>query len=281
VFMVAGIALYVYNPDIAILGGRFRGLLGNPNGMGTMLTLLAPLAFLLFKRYNYQLKDLSSYWLFGLSFIICLILCGSRTALIAIFLLGFFLRIRILSNVVTILLFVSFLLTYDLLLSSLPVVAQMAGLEEYFRLDTLDEGSGRFLAWNFAWQQINDVFFLGGGFGYTEYIYKLNSTMLSMLGHQGNAHNSYLTLWLDTGLIGIILLFIGFVQTIVKANRVSHFTLPIFYAVFISANFESWLAASLNPFTSLFLVIVSLLLINNQDFRDDQVTADLEAGVVH
>jgi O-antigen ligase len=125
------------------------------------------------------------------------------------------------------------------------------------------------------------VFFLGGGFGYTEYIYKLNSTMLSMLGHQGNAHNSYLTLWLDTGLIGIILLFIGFVQTIVKANRVSHFTLPIFYAVFISANFESWLAASLNPFTSLFLVIVSLLLINNQDFRDDQVTADLEAGVVH
>jgi hypothetical protein len=40
----------------------------------------------------------------------------------------------------------------------------------------------------------------------------------------------------------------------------SAYTLPVFYAVLFSANFESWLTASLNPFTSIFILVLTVLL---------------------
>ena len=84
-------------------------------------------------------------------------------------------------------------------------------------------------------------------------------TYLSQLGHQGNAHNSYLTLTLDTGIIGIILFLIGLVRTMVVSAGNFFYALPVFYAALFSANFESWLAASLNPFTSLLLITLTIV----------------------
>ena len=40
--------------------------------------------------------------------------------------------------------------------------------------------------------------------GATELLYKENYQLLSRLGHQGNAHNSFLTIWYDTGIIGLL-----------------------------------------------------------------------------
>lgn len=161
------------------------------------------------------------------------------------------------------LLFLFFIIGYEYFLIQLPQLIGFFGLEEYFRIETLEEGSGRFVAWNFAWERIQDVFFVGGGFGHTEFVFDLYSDQLSKLGHQGNAHNSYLTIWLDTGLIGIVLFLFGLVRAIANSVAGSSYTLPIMYGVLFSTFFESWLSASLNPFTSLFLISLTSLAVAN------------------
>jgi O-antigen ligase len=163
--------------------------------------------------------------------------------------------------------------SYEILISNLPAMIEYLGFAEYFRLDTIEEGSGRFIAWNFAWIQIQNVFFAGGGFGHTEYIFKQFYNELSRLGHQGNAHHSFLTIWLDTGLIGIVLFALGLFRSVYKSIGASPYALPIIFSILFSAFFESWLAASLNPFTSLFLISLTLMMTKDSQNSNDQ-TAD-------
>lgn len=275
VFLFAGILLWIINPEAGTLAGRFRGLMGNPNGLGTLITVLTLLVFILHQQKAWKTPIDNQTWAFFLSMTaMSLFLCGSRTALFAIILFFVFTRLRFLTNFGTLVLFVIILLSYNYILTNLPLIVTALGLEEYLRLDTLEEGSGRFIAWNFAWEQIQNQYFLGGGFGFTEYIFKEYYHYLIQLGHQGNAHNSYLTMWLDTGLIGIILFLVGIVRTIFTAIKKSVFTLPVFYAVLFSANFESWLAASLNPFTSVFLITMTLM--SNPELGVGEIAAPMD-----
>jgi O-antigen ligase len=259
VFLAAGLILYFISPEAGTLADRFRGLMGNPNGMGTLLTLVAVLFFLFYQRHKTFFLDRPSVIFFVVVFVISLLLCGSRTALFAILIFLGFTRIRYFSNFVTLGVFVILMFSYNYIMTMVPEIAASLGLSEYLRVETLDEGSGRFVAWAFAWEQVQNVFFTGGGFGYTEFLYKKYYTYLSVLGHEGNAHNSYLTLWLDTGLLGILLFAAGLIRIILRVVKTSAYALPVFYSFLFSANFESWLAASLNPFTSLLLVSLTLL----------------------
>jgi len=59
--------------------------------------------------------------------------------------------------------------------------------------------------------------------------------------------------------VGLVLFVTGLVRTVVYALNKTSYTLPVLYGVLFSTNFESWLAASLNPFTSLFLIILTLI----------------------
>lgn len=95
-----------------------------------------------------------------------------------------------------------------------------------------------------------------------------------MLGHQGAAHNSYLTFWLDTGLIGLILYLLGLFFTFVKASFSNKYAFPVLYAVLFSNNYESWLTASLNPFTIQLLFILTVILIQNK--KVEPVLAPIE-----
>lgn len=271
----AGVVIHLVNPEFTSLVGRYRGLLGNPNGLGIFLTVMFPLIFLLGKELGDQFKEnrfhILIYAVFGLS----LVLTGSRTSLIAILIFVLFNRLRYLSNTVSFILFIALIFSYEYLLSTLPSIIEFLGLAEYFRLDTLEEGSGRFVAWSFAWQRVQEVFFVGGGFGYTEYIFKQYFAELSRLGHQGNAHNSFLTLWLDTGVIGILLFATGLLRTAFLAIKNSPYALPVIFSVLFSTYFESWLAASLNPFTGLFVISLTVL-INYQNLSGEEMpTEDL------
>jgi len=259
-FLLAGILLWLINPEAGTLVGRYRGLMGNPNGMGTLLTVLAMLVFILYQQ-SVELKKMErlSWLFFFVVFVANLLLCGSRTALFSILIFLLFTRLRYFTNFGTLIIFALLIASYNFILTNLPTIIVSLGLEDYLRSDTLEEGSGRFIAWNFAMEQIPNKLYLGGGFGYTEYLYKSYMTYLSQLGHQGNAHNSYLTLTLDTGIIGIILFLIGLVRTMVVSAGNFFYALPVFYAALFSANFESWLAASLNPFTSLLLITLTIV----------------------
>lgn len=260
VFLAIGLAINFVFPDFTSLVGRYRGLLGNPNGLGIFLTVFFPFYFLTMKQFGFDIYRMPYLRIFLVLFLISVSLTGSRTTLLALGLFVIFNYIKYLSNFVTLVLFFAFIMSYEYLLTQLPSIINFVGLGEYFRLDTLEEGSGRFIAWNFAWERINERFFMGGGFGYTEYIYKQYYTELSNLGHQGNAHNSFLTIWIDTGLIGLFLMVMGLIRTTLAALKTSRYTLPVLYSILFSSFFESWLSGSLNPFTSVFLVVVTLLL---------------------
>jgi O-antigen ligase len=136
-------------------------------------------------------------------------------------------------------------------------------LGEYFRVETLKTGSGRNIAWGFAWLHIQDNFFLGRGFAYDEVLFAKHAEELSMLGHQGNVHNSYLTVWLNTGIIGLFFFLRGFLLAFLMGAKKSKLAIPIMFTVLFSINYESWLSASLNPFTIQLLIILSIIMSNH------------------
>jgi O-antigen ligase len=255
-----GLVLYFVAFDFVSIAGRFSGILGNPNGMGIFILVSLPMAFLLWLAYkgeqNMNRQMITLLIVMGAS----LVLCGSRTALFGIVIFIVFNRLRYFTNFVSLIGFVILVVGYEYFMQQLPQIIMALGLAEFLRIETLLEGSGRNIAWDFAWKKIDDVFFAGGGFGYSEFVFGKHYKELSRMGHQGNAHNSYYTLWLDTGLIGLTLYLFGLLRTVLLCVKASPYTLPIVYAIVFSISYESWLAASLNPFTSFFIMILALLL---------------------
>ena len=253
-----GLLLILLYSDLAFRAARFSGLFLNPNGLGLFLIV----SFLLFKLVQSKYPGLFTKregWIVEITMISSLILTQSRNA-IAVFVLFYLLQwIFKRSQLLGIFSFFILIIFYSTLITQLPLIISALGLEEYFRLDTLAEGSGRLLAWEFAWQKVQENFFFGKGISYTEQLYLENTYQLSRLGHQGNAHNTYLTIWLDTGLIGLMVFLGAFLFVFLRKAVRSPLALPIMFCLLFSMNFESWLSASLNPFTTIFIFIVSIL----------------------
>ncbi len=256
--LALGILLKYITPELVTLEGRFSGVLGNPNGLGIFTLLFFLTTYLI----NSLLPDIFTKQEKTITYTIIItsmLLCGSRGALVAVFL---FFIIKYLYNksiILVIIVFILISISYEYINLNIPNIIMTLGLEEYFRLDTLEDGSGRIIAWNFAWENIQENFFLGKGISYTELLFKRNYSALSILGHQGNAHNSYLTFWLDTGLIGLITYLGGFFLSFYRGSKNSNLSIAIMFAVMFSINIESWLTASLNPFTIQLLIILTLL----------------------
>lgn len=254
---------------IASYEGRFNGLFGNPNGIG----LFCSIFFLLVCTVEYYFKDIFSKWekafVYGVIFL-SVILCSSRTSIMCILIYYFFLRISKISPYLSFLIFIVVLSSYQLLFSNLPFIIKTLGLGDYFRITTLEGGSGRDVAWKYAWEKIQENFFLGKGFVNDEMVFYSDeaAARLSILGHQGNAHNSYLTLWLNTGIIGLFLFARGFLLAFLKGAKNTRIALPIMFSLLFSANYESWMAASLNPFTIQLWIILTLL--TSPQFNEDK-----------
>ena len=83
--------------------------------------------------------------------------------------------------------------------------------------------------------------------------------MLLKLNHQGGIHNSFLTFWMDQGLIGLLLYLRSYILTFIKAAQKTKFAFPIMFAVSFSAFFESWLVGSLSPFAFMGMFVFSIL----------------------
>lgn len=259
--LMLGLIFYLIGAEWIYLAGRFRGLLGNPNGLG----LFSALVFIFFQVAMHQDKDMFTKRERNFIYLIIvgnILFCQSRTALFTILLFLLFTRLYKTSPLIGFAAMLIFVFGYQPLFEALPGIITSLGLEEFMRLETLESGSGRYIAWNFAWDEIQKNMFFGNGFNYTEYIFKENYHRLSRLGHEGNAHNSYLTMWLDTGLVGLISFVIPMVLLVMRASKRYPVAMPFFYAIIFSTYFESWLTASLNPFTIVFLLLLSALTTN-------------------
>lgn len=266
------------NADEFYMVGRFNGYFGNPNGMA----IFTYLTFVLFAVVRHLKPELFTRWdtlfIYGV-LVYFLVTCGARTSLMSTLMFVFFVQFFRLSTALGIISFVAFVGISELLTSNLPVIITTLGLEEYLRVETLGDGSGRYVAWNYIWDQImNHGYFLFGAGFENEYVLMHRAyRYLSALGHQGGAHNSYLALWLNVGIVGLILYFRGFALIFIKASKNTSIALAVMFSVLFSILYESWLAGSLNPYTILLLVILTIMSEEEIIGSLDQQEAEVEA----
>lgn len=277
--LAIGFVLRFINPGFVTLAGRYSGLLGNPNGLG----LFCLIFFILVSVVRDVSKDLftrrESYLIYGLIFL-SVILCGSRNAVFTITIFMVFKYFYRISPFLGIFVFLVAVFVYQLLLANLTEIIIGLGLQEYFRLETLESASGRLIAWEFGWDKINENPIVGHGIGYTDYLYRINYEFLSIQGHQGNAHNSYITFWLDTGLPGLLAYLFAFCSSFINGAKRYVSAIPAMFAIMFSAFFESWLTASLNPFTIQCVIVITLIstpVFMSEPSDEEQVADEEEA----
>lgn len=254
-----GIVLRFVAPQIAMLDGtRFKSVLGNPNGLGLFLNLTFAL-WMVIRELKLATFTKKENWYIILVIFISLLWCGSRNGMMSIFL--FFLIARVVkAHWFFAVIAVATVLTFESQLFTLFIeIIKFFGLEDYFRIDSLEEGSGRKIAWAFAWQEIQNYYFVGGGFGHDENIMRPNYYWLSKLGHQGGVHNSYLSMWFDVGILGLGCYFIAFFGLIFRAVKFNYIALAFGVSILFNVTYESWLVGSLNPFYMIYLTVFTAL----------------------
>lgn len=243
-------------------GGRLHGVFGNPNGLG-MFCLFLILLIEVIRYYDSTWLSKRQYFLF-IGFILAIILLsGSRASLLSVIIFYVFERLTKISPLVS-LIFISLLAAfYDTVLILGIEFLQTLNLKAQFRITDDNESiaSGRLVAWRFAWEEIQNSFFIGKGWNYDEFwVYGPISALLSSLNHQGGVHNTYLILWLNNGFIGLAAFIGGLLSLVFSISKKVKIIFPILYAGLFQAYFEPWLAGSLNPYTIIFLVILTITL---------------------
>jgi O-antigen ligase len=259
--IVVGYLMRFYLPTMAFShGGRLRGIFGNPNGLGIYLIM----NFVLFSVVINYYKDLFSRQeriMYYMVFAFIIFATGSRTTMAAVLLFLFYLRFYKMSPLIGFVVFIGSIVSIQYVVPNIPLVLNSLGLQESLRTETLEQGSGRTVAWEFAWETIKESPILGKGISFDEYLMNKpeNKLMLTRAGHEGGVHNTYLILWLNTGLIGVLFFFRAFIGTFLRAAKLTKVAIPVMLTVMFSVTFEPWLASSLNPYMSVFLVVFTMI----------------------
>ena len=256
--LFSGFVFRFIMPGLVTLAGRYRGILGNPDGLGLFCGLFFLFFSIVIEYKGYLFSNKERAFVYGVIFL-SLILSGSRGGLFAILMFLAFKRIGKISNILNAILLVVVALSYNYMIAVFFELIKSLGLDTYLRAGSLESGSGRLVAWAFGWQHVKEHIWLGKGFAYTSYLYYKYREQLSLLGHQGNAHNSYLTIWLNTGLIGLVTFVIAWFSYFQRAAKNSYLAYPLMFVIAFSSFIESWLTASLNPYTLQLLMMLALL----------------------
>jgi O-antigen ligase len=260
VLLLYGFPLIAVDFDTAYLAGRYRGVMGNPNGLGIFCTVFFALFTIIIDKYKNLFSKPETVFIY-ITIMLSVVLSGSRNTLISILVFYGFSRFFKISYWLGFGLIIIIGITYQLVISNLPAIIHSMGLETYMRVDHLEDGSGRIVAWIFGWKKVQENFLFGRGFNFEGWLYQQYADYLYTLGHIGNSHNSYLATWLNTGLVGLVLFLGAMIYRFVTASAYSHYALPLMYCVIFSAMFEAWLVGSLNPHTPLLLLMWTIMMV--------------------
>lgn len=275
--LTIGLILRFVAPDIAMRVGRFKGVLGNPNGLGLFLNLTFILWIIVrrFKLATFTKKE-NIYIVFVI--LLSLIWTGSRNGMMSMFLFYVMYKVIQVNWFLALVLLATILTFNDQLFLVFVGLVEFFGLQGFFRIDSIEEGSGRSIAWVFAWQEIQDYYFIGGGFGHDEHIMRPNYKWLSMQGHSGGVHNSYLSMWMDAGILGLVAYIGGVIAIVGKTMRDNYIIIAFMSSIAFNVYFESWLVASLNPFTIIYLTILTIFISNlsGEDYVQDEFSIEDE-----
>lgn len=229
----------------AFLVGRFRGWLGNPNELSHWW--LAGFAALMVGIGG--AKNRQAYFLIASATVLLYIRSGSRAplGLAAVVAFG---ALMMSGHVSRGLQYLGGLVAVAMALA-LPFlsIGALEGIlpSSVLRTESLTEGGGRFVAWIFGWEELMRRPWLGGGAGFEETYYESHAYVLSLLGHQGLSHNSYLAFALNFGIPIAVLLLAGLMRRLGLVNRRMFFValLPFFVATSV----EGVLTSPLNAVT--------------------------------
>jgi O-antigen ligase len=280
--LLSGFIMAVLYPPGAYVGGRFTGIFGNPNGLGifSYLTMVLFGVMLGVKQDLFSWREKLFVYAVVLYF---LIQSGSRASLTAVLIFVLFNRFFSYSPVLGLFVLLAFVAVIEAVSSNLNAIVLALGLEEYLRLRTLEDGSGRYFAWNFAWEKIQEYLVFGGGFANDEYVMRRNYAYLERMGHQGGVHNSYLSMWFNVGAVGLALYFRSFVLLFIKASKLLPMSTAIMFSVLFSIMYESWLVGSLNPYTIMLLMIMTIAseeeIVNWREYGPEGVREEEEGAI--
>ncbi len=256
--LLAGFVLQMINPSYSHVMGRFRGIFGNPNGMAIYCYLFLMFAGVVVSINNEVLNWKEKVVVFG-TIIYFLIASGSRASLTSAAIFVIFHRFFSASPFLGFVGLVGLILIAEVISSNLEIIITSLGLQEYFRLGTLEDGSGRYFAWEFAWGHIQRFFVFGGGFANDETIMRKYRVYLETQGHQGGVHNTYLSMWLNVGIVGLLIFLRSFFLLFVKASKNVPMSLAVMFSCLFSMMYESWLVGSLNPYTIVLLMTMTVV----------------------
>ncbi|MFT5916986.1 MAG: O-antigen ligase [Bacteroidia bacterium] len=238
---------------------RFNGIFANPNGLAIFGMLSFVLAFVSFQKNRNIFKN----WVWGLIFGIMLFSVfqtRSRTEFLSLTGFLFVWRFpKVSLFVIPIgILGIAFFREEVLILASETIY--FLHLEDILRPETLTIGGGRFHAYELAWNEIHHSLFFGEGWGLSHQLMITNGSKLKKLGHYGNLHQSYLTVLLNTGLVGLLAFLAGWSQLFFQSAKENwRLGFAVLVAVAVSTSLESWLVSAINPFTSLLLILLQII----------------------
>ncbi len=265
---LTGVLLIPVMPDMVFLVGRYSGIYGNPNGIGIASTVLFLLIFITNKKFP-GLLSANDQRLMYLLIVLAILLSVSRNTMVSLMIFLLFARFYEMSMLAGFVILLVAIMAYELINNNIVQIVNALGLGKYLRAEAIEDGSGRALAWHVAWKEIQTKFYMGAGFAFDEWFFYENRHWLMQKGHQGGVHNSWLAMWMNTGVIGLLLFVIGLLRSFAKAISRSPLSLPIMFAVLFSASFEAWLMGSLNPFHVVFVLLMTVIL-NDDQFSEEQ-----------
>lgn len=245
-------------PHQAFLGGRFQGMLENPNSIGVTCAILLPLSL----WESIEAKKMTPLFFLML---LGLILCASRNSIAAtIISLGYFVYVR--SKKYKPLIFF-FSLSFILIIYWAVETLIRHLFHSYIRTETIPTMGGRIDVWPRVLDLIRNKPIFGYGFGVESKILALKYPII--LGKFGSyAHNSYLGMMLQLGIFGAILFFAPlfillwkelFLKQDGDVPLLRHALRTSLLAGLLCCIFESWIYGVGNAQAFPFWIIVMLL----------------------
>lgn len=250
--LMIGLINYFIRPEEVLLGNRFEGVFGNPNGLGLSCMMWTPFFYIAHKQF----KPNKSFYFLALFLLVSLVMSGSRNSLMTVVLffgLQYIFKTKRRRWVVLLSIPIAYLIITN---TDWIALLQRIGLSEYLRVDGIETASGRTMSWAFALTIIPRHLWLGAGFGYQEFVYmNLVPPELAIFREMSSTWNSYLTFLLNNGVIGLGL-FVTFLFAQIRYTVNRWQTLAFVLAYMLGAIFETWLTASLNAYTVYFFIMI-------------------------
>jgi O-antigen ligase len=255
-----GFALLALTPASTFVIGRFRGMLENPNTLGLLTALLLPLVL-------YRALTMRTRWaiIICAMMIVSLILTASRASLLAACVTSTLMLARARSRWLVLPIGAAIAIS----LGFAGLIPLPFNLDEYVRVKHLATGSGRLEVWPILLDYIRERPFFGYGFGTEDRLLAVvNRSTYFAEFRGGYAHNSYIGLTLQLGLVGsatfflpLALLLWNGLSDMLRARELERhhaFTMTLLAALILSLT-ESWIYSLGNAMAFPFWIVTMLL----------------------